>query len=70
MSVGAATFKTHNDTTEIALQRDDGCIQYARSGTSKVVRNSAVERGNNNEVKNELKDGYECNEVKNELKDG
>ena len=67
---GAATFKTHNYTTEIALQLDDGCLQYARSGTSEVVRNSAVERGDTNEVKNELKDGYECNEVKNELKDG
>ena len=67
---GAATFKTHNYTTEIALQLDDGCLQYARSGTSEVVRNSAVERGDTNEVKTELKDGYECNEVKNELKDG
>ena len=59
---GAATFKTHNYTTEIALQLDDG--------TSEVFRNSAVERGGTNEVKNELKGGYECNEVKNELKDG
>ena len=24
---GAATFKTHNYTTEIALQLDDGCLQ-------------------------------------------
>ena len=47
---GAATFKTHNYTTEIALQLDDGCLQYARSGTSEVVRNSAVERGDTNEV--------------------
>ena len=55
---GAATFKTHNCTTEIALQLDDGCLRNARSGTSEVVRNSAVERGDTNEVKNELKDGY------------
>ena len=55
---GAATFKTHNNTTEIALQPDDGCLQYARSGTSEVVRYSAVERGDINEVKKELKDGY------------
>ena len=67
---GAATFKTHNYTTENALQLDDGCLQYARSGTSEVVRKLAVERGDTNEVKNELKDGYECNEVKNVLKDG
>ena len=67
---GAATFKTHNYTTDIALQLGDGCLQYARSGTSEVVRNSAVEREDTNDVKNELKDGYECNEVKNELKDG
>ena len=67
---GAATFETHNYTTEIALQLHDGCLQYARSGTSEVVRNSAGERGDTNEAKNELKDGYECNEVKNELKDG
>ena len=39
---GAATFKTHNYTTEIALQLDDGCLQHARSGTSEVVRYSAV----------------------------
>ena len=45
-------------------------LQHARSSTSEVVHNSAVERGDTNEVKNELKDGYECNEVKNELKDG
>ena len=49
---GAATFKTRNQTTEIALQLDDGCL------TSEVVRNSAVERGDTDEVKNELKDGY------------
>ena len=65
---GAATFKTRNQTTEIALQLGDGCLQYARSGSSEVV--SAVERGDTDEVKNELKDAYECNEVKNELKDG
>ena len=47
-----------------------GVLQYARSWTSEVVRNSAVERGDTNEVKSELKDGYECYEVKNELKDG
>ena len=40
---GAATFKTHIYTSEIALQFDDGCLQYARSGTSEGVRNSAVE---------------------------
>ena len=45
-------------TTEIALQFDDTCLQYARSGTSEVVRNSAVERGHTDD-KNELKDGYE-----------
>ena len=67
---GAATFKTHNCTSEIALQLDDRSLQYARSGTSEVVRNSAIERGDTNQVKNELKDGYECNEVKNESKDG
>ena len=67
---GAATFKTHNFSTEITLQLDDGCLQYARSGTSEVVRNSAVERGDTNEVMNELKGGYECNEVKNELQGG
>ena len=67
---GAATFKTHNSSTEIALQLEDWCLQHARSGTSEVVPNSAVERGDTNEVKNELKDGYECNEVKKELKDG
>ena len=55
---GAATFKTHNSSTEIALQLDDGCLQYARSGTSEVVLNSAVGRGDINEVKKELKDGY------------
>ena len=65
---GAATFNTHNCTTEIAPQLNDGCLQHARSGTSEVVRNSAVERGDTHEVKNELK-GYECNEVKNELKE-
>ena len=54
---GAATFKTRNYSTEIALQLDDG-VQYARSGTSEVVRNSAVEREDTNEVKNELKDRY------------
>ena len=55
---GAATFKTHNCTTEIALQLVDGCPQYARSGMSEVFRNSAVERRDTNEVKNELSDGY------------
>ena len=55
---GAATFKTHNYTTEIALQLEDGCLQHARSGTSEVVLNSAVGRGDINEVKKELKDGY------------
>ena len=55
---GAATFKTHNYATEIAPQLDDGCLQYARSGTSDVVLNSAVGRGDISEVKNELKDGY------------
>ena len=55
---GAATFKTHNYSTEIGLQLDDGCLQPVRSGTFEVVRNSAVERGDTNEVTNELKDGY------------
>ena len=67
---GASTFKTHNFSKEIALQLDDVCLQYVRSGTSEVVRNSAVGIGDTYEVKNELKDGYERNEVKNELKDG
>ena len=57
---GAATFKTHNFSAEIALQFDGGCLQHARSGTSDVVLNSAVGRGDINEVKKELKDGYKC----------
>ena len=55
---GAATFKTRNYTTEIALQLDDGCLPNARSATSEVVLNSAVGRGDINEVKKALKDGY------------
>ena len=55
---GTATSKTHNFSTEIALQLDDGVSPNARSGTSEVVCELAVERGDANEVKNELKDGY------------
>ena len=41
---GAATFKTHNNTTEIALQLEDGCLQHARSGTSEVVSQSSCRK--------------------------
>ena len=44
---------------EVVLQLDEGCLHYAHSGTSEVVRNSAVGRKEVNDV-NDVLEGKVC----------